>query len=219
MTATVEAPPPLSPTSRHAIEAEDLGVQYSLRFTKKTTLRQSFMQMFSREPLEPFWALRNVSFSLLRGVASDSFAGTHVAIANADYRVPLWRPERGIGPLPVFLRTVHASVIADAGQIWTARFSRRDLKYSAGAELSADVVLGYALPLTFTAPVVTVRADGAAPTRFTVTGEVRPYTLRVPAPPAGQPLVVHLAAPTWCRPGEPAEQGVRVDRRTVAPAR
>jgi hypothetical protein len=89
------------------------------------------------------------AFSLLRGFAVDSFAGTHVAIANADYRLPLWRPERGLGPLPVFLRTVHASVIADAGQIWTERFSRRDLKYAAGAELSADVVLGYALPLTF----------------------------------------------------------------------
>jgi hypothetical protein len=89
------------------------------------------------------------AFSLLRGFAVDSFAGTHVAIANADYRLPLWRPERGIGPLPVFLHTVHASVIADAGQIWTEQFSRRDLKYAAGAELSADVVLGYALPLTF----------------------------------------------------------------------
>ena len=51
----------------HAIEAVDLGVQYSLRFTKKTTLRESFVQMFSREPLEPFWALRNVSFTLVSG--------------------------------------------------------------------------------------------------------------------------------------------------------
>jgi dipeptidyl aminopeptidase/acylaminoacyl peptidase len=90
------------------------------------------------------------AFSLLRGLASDSFAGTHVVVANADYRLPLWRPERGIGPLPVFLHTVHASLTADAGQIWTERFSNRDLKYAAGAEISADVVVGYALPLTFT---------------------------------------------------------------------
>jgi len=59
--------PPLKRTGAHAIDAVDLGVQYSLRFTKKTTLRQSFMQMFSREPLEPFWALRGVSFNLVRG--------------------------------------------------------------------------------------------------------------------------------------------------------
>jgi ABC-type polysaccharide/polyol phosphate transport system ATPase subunit len=54
-------------TGRDAIDARGLGVQYSLRFTKKTTIRQSFMQLFSREPLEPFWALRDVSFRLVRG--------------------------------------------------------------------------------------------------------------------------------------------------------
>jgi ABC-type polysaccharide/polyol phosphate transport system ATPase subunit len=50
-----------------AIDAVDLGVRYSLRFTKKTTLRQSLGQMFSREAAEPFWALRDVSFRLVRG--------------------------------------------------------------------------------------------------------------------------------------------------------
>jgi ABC-2 type transport system ATP-binding protein len=60
-------PPPLKQTGAHAIDAVGLGVQYSLRFTKKTTIRESFAQMFSREPLEPFWALRDVSFRLLRG--------------------------------------------------------------------------------------------------------------------------------------------------------
>jgi ABC-type polysaccharide/polyol phosphate transport system ATPase subunit len=54
-------------TGRDAIDARGLGVQYSLRFTKKPTIRQSFMQLFSREPLEPFWALRDVSFRLVRG--------------------------------------------------------------------------------------------------------------------------------------------------------
>jgi hypothetical protein len=44
---------------------------------------------------------------------------------------------------------MHASLMADAGHIWTERFSKRDLKYSAGAEISADVVVGYALPITF----------------------------------------------------------------------
>ena len=66
MSVALQAPP-LKRTGAHAIDAVDLGVQYSLRLTKKTTLRQSFMQMFSREPLEPFWALRGVSFNLVRG--------------------------------------------------------------------------------------------------------------------------------------------------------
>ncbi len=60
-------PPPVRVGGANAIEAKGLGVQYSLRFTKKTTIRQSFAQMLSREPLEPFWALRDVSFDLQRG--------------------------------------------------------------------------------------------------------------------------------------------------------
>jgi ABC-2 type transport system ATP-binding protein len=50
------------------IDVRDLGVKYSLRFTKKTTLRQSLAQMFRRDdrPTE-FWALRDVSFRLVHG--------------------------------------------------------------------------------------------------------------------------------------------------------
>ena len=67
MSAVALQPPPLKSTGAHAIDAMGLGVQYSLRFTRKTTIRQSVAQMFSREPLEPFWALRDVSFQLIRG--------------------------------------------------------------------------------------------------------------------------------------------------------
>jgi ABC-type polysaccharide/polyol phosphate transport system ATPase subunit len=63
----VATPPPVSASSPLAIDATDLGVRYSLRFTKKTTLRQSLGQMFSRDASEPFWALRKVSFDLVRG--------------------------------------------------------------------------------------------------------------------------------------------------------
>jgi ABC-type polysaccharide/polyol phosphate transport system ATPase subunit len=61
------APPPLRVASPLAIDAVNLGVRYSLRFTKKTTIRESLGQMFARESAEPFWALRNVSFRLVRG--------------------------------------------------------------------------------------------------------------------------------------------------------
>src|SRR6185312_14622034 len=63
----VASPPPMRIANPHAIDAIDLGVRYSLRFTKKTTIRQSLGQMFSRDTSEPFWALRNVSFGLVRG--------------------------------------------------------------------------------------------------------------------------------------------------------
>ena len=63
----VASPPPVRAASQMAIDATDLGVRYSLRFTKKTTLRQSIGQMFASESAEPFWALRNVSFRLVKG--------------------------------------------------------------------------------------------------------------------------------------------------------
>ena len=88
--------------------------------------------------------------SLLRGFPSDTFAGTHVALVNADYRWPIARPERGTGTWPIFLHTIHAAVFADAGHAWTRAFAARDLKTSVGAELSFNLVAGYFLPVTAT---------------------------------------------------------------------
>ena len=60
------APPPrYRRTGEPAITAEDLGVSYDLRFTRKTTIRRSFGQMFGRG--DQFWALRHVSVQLLHG--------------------------------------------------------------------------------------------------------------------------------------------------------
>ena len=39
------------------------------------------------------------ALSLLRGFPIDSFAGSHVALVNAEYRWPLARPQRGMGDL------------------------------------------------------------------------------------------------------------------------
>lgn len=51
-----------------AISVRNLGVKYSLRFTKKTTVRQSFSKLLTREKGEKeFWALRNVDFDLVHG--------------------------------------------------------------------------------------------------------------------------------------------------------
>ena len=55
------------PASQHAIEVADLGVRYSLRFNRKSTLRQQIAQAVSRTQVEEFWALRHVSFTLVRG--------------------------------------------------------------------------------------------------------------------------------------------------------
>jgi hypothetical protein len=91
--------------------------------------------------------------SLLRGFPLDTFAGTHAAVVNADYRLPLARPERGHGTLPVFVRALYAAVFADAGNAWTETFRASDVKTSAGMELSTDILLGYSLPVTASAGV------------------------------------------------------------------
>jgi ABC-2 type transport system ATP-binding protein len=51
-----------------ALQVEDLGVEYNLRFTKKTKLRTSFINILHREKGDrKFWALRNASFTVRKG--------------------------------------------------------------------------------------------------------------------------------------------------------
>jgi homopolymeric O-antigen transport system ATP-binding protein len=68
---TAGDPPPPQPRPAAApvvIDVRDLGVRYSLRFTKKTTLRQSFVNLLRRDdrPTD-FWALREVTFQVVHG--------------------------------------------------------------------------------------------------------------------------------------------------------
>jgi ABC-type polysaccharide/polyol phosphate transport system ATPase subunit len=50
-----------------SIAAEDIGVQYDLRFTRQRTLRDSIAGVALRRPPERFWALRHVSLRVPRG--------------------------------------------------------------------------------------------------------------------------------------------------------
>ena len=71
-TLPIEPPRALQPSNRDAddfsIDVADLGMRYSLRFTRKTTVRQSFTHLLRRgDGPTHFWALRNVSFRLVHG--------------------------------------------------------------------------------------------------------------------------------------------------------
>jgi hypothetical protein len=90
------------------------------------------------------------ALSLLRGFGVDAFAGRRAAVANVEYRLPLTRIEEGVGTWPAFVRTVHGAVFVDVGHAWTDGFRAADVKTSAGAEASMDLVLGYVLPMTVT---------------------------------------------------------------------
>ncbi len=90
------------------------------------------------------------TIGLLRGVASEDVVGLRAAVANLDLRIPLARPQRGIGNWPIFFRTIHAAAFTDIGKAWSGAFNARDLVTSVGGELSLDLVVGYGLPITLT---------------------------------------------------------------------
>lgn len=87
----------------------------------------------------------------IRGFDVDDAAGRRAVVVNADFRIPLAWVERGAGTWPVFARSFHGALFADGGAAWTDRLTRDGVRVSAGAELSADLVVGYVLPLTVTA--------------------------------------------------------------------
>jgi len=66
-TATATIPKTVSRLSGDAIVAENLGVQYDLRFNRKTPIRESVAKVVLRKPPERFWALRNVNVRLAHG--------------------------------------------------------------------------------------------------------------------------------------------------------
>jgi hypothetical protein len=93
------------------------------------------------------------AIGLLRGFDEDAVAGPRASVINVDYRVPLKYVQRGAGTVPLFVRTIHGAVFADAGHAWSKVFELSQVRTSVGVELSADTVLGYVLPVTFTSGV------------------------------------------------------------------
>ena len=105
--------------------------------------------------------------SLLRGFQNEVFLGDRVGLVNVEARVPVWPVQRGWGTWPLFVRTIHAAAFVDVGHAWTGRARWSDRKTGYGIEMSADVVAGYGLPLTWTVGLGWGRdgADIVPPTR------------------------------------------------------
>jgi hypothetical protein len=91
------------------------------------------------------------AIGLLRGFDADDVIGTRAMTANADFRFPLLRIDRGAGTIPLFVRSIHAAVFIDAGSAWEDQARWSDLRLSFGAEASIDAVVGFSLPVTLTA--------------------------------------------------------------------
>jgi hypothetical protein len=77
------------------------------------------------------------------------------------------------------------------------------------------LLMGSPFPSPVRSPTIAVRVNGGARHRYTLSPDMKAYTCRIETP-RGQPVLVELASPTWCRAGEPADQGVRVDRAVLS---
>jgi hypothetical protein len=81
-----------------------------------------------------------------------------------------------------------------------------------------SVDLGFPEPSRREDGDVVVSVDGGARTTVRAGRTVARHSFETAAPRSGT-IVVEIESPTWNRLGEPAEQGVRVDRVAVAPVR
>ena len=85
----------------------------------------------------------------LRGYPAGSRSGVQLQLAQLEYRLPLWRPMRGLSTMPVYFRRLHGKVFVDAGDAFFGRIDPRTIRVGFGAELILEASLGYFLPLSF----------------------------------------------------------------------
>jgi hypothetical protein len=83
---------------------------------------------------------------VLRGFRRDAFHGTEYVLGTAEYRFPIWNVETGAWTLPVYLRRLHGALYTDVGDAFSPGRADFGLHAGAGAELRAEVVLGWILP-------------------------------------------------------------------------
>ncbi len=97
-----------------------------------------------RDPLLDLLLGGRTAAVALRGYRRSAFAGSSFVLGNAEYRFPIWDVERGAWTLPIYLRRLHGALFVDVGRA-ADRIRPADLKVGAGAELRAEVTLGYYL--------------------------------------------------------------------------
>jgi hypothetical protein len=106
----------------------------------------------------------------LRGFPTSSMRGDHVVLGAAEYRLPLFRIERGVLTAPVWLRSIALVGFAEGGQVFSSgsyggapldvlRGFFEGFRADVGAELVGEAVLGWGG--AFTARVGYAKGFGA----------------------------------------------------------
>jgi hypothetical protein len=106
----------------------------------------------TREPITGFAVFGASSFLFpVRGYANGARRGRFAAAASAEYRLPLWLIDQGLGLFPLHFDRVGGSLFVDAGNAWGAvgaENPRVETLVSVGAELVTDLLTFYNIGVT-----------------------------------------------------------------------
>lgn len=95
---------------------------------------------------------RTRNFYPLRGFGGTVATGEQFMLLSAEYRFPIWQPERGFGNLPLFVKSIHAAGFVDYGDARDRFFTNSSLDFfrgfmGTGFELRGDFRWFYNVPL------------------------------------------------------------------------
>lgn len=93
-------------------------------------------------------SLRAGNTGYLRGYSPRVAVGTQFALANLEYRAPIWEVEQGVATLPIYVRKLHLAGLFDAGNAYLGAFDASSLRTAVGGALRLDLVFGYFVPGT-----------------------------------------------------------------------
>ena len=92
--------------------------------------------------------VRPPGYRMVRGYPFGARRGDSYWLAGMEYRLPLWRMDRGVGTLPAFFRALSAAAYIDAGNALVTVTHVGDLVQDAlvgvGVELRLSTILGWA---------------------------------------------------------------------------
>ncbi len=111
-------------------------------------------------PFNPFGSLPTGLF-ILRGYRAGSLLGKTLNNVSFEYRLPLSYLYRGAGTSPLFIRRLHAALLAEGAAVDGLAYNPQSSLYevvpnnkifaSSGLELKADITLGFSFPITLVA--------------------------------------------------------------------
>ena len=109
----------------------------------------------------------------LRGYSPAGRTGLRFQMVQLEYRFPLFRIQRGLETLPIYLNRVHALVFTDYGDAYSERIDLRTFRLGVGAEIYLDFTVGHTLPFTLRAGFAYGVHEGGGPRGYLHLG--RPF--------------------------------------------